>query len=91
MIVSLMIALFWILLNKRLMRGHSHVVVTVYGLGLGTLMLAPNQHPVSGVARIDGDPDAPTLHYSAARLDHADADLGPAILGQDPAAGPGRP
>lgn len=38
-VVSLLIALFWILLNKRLMRGHSHVVVTVYGLALGTLML----------------------------------------------------
>jgi len=36
---SLMIALFWILLNKRLMRTESHVVVTVYGLLLGTGML----------------------------------------------------
>lgn len=39
-VVSLAIALFWILLNKRLMHRHSHVVVTVYGLLLGTAMLA---------------------------------------------------
>lgn len=36
---SLLIALFWILLNKRLMLGHSHVVVTAYGVAIGTLML----------------------------------------------------
>ena len=40
-VLSLTIALFWILLNKRLMDGHSHVVVTVYGLLLGTAMLVP--------------------------------------------------
>src|SRR5580698_70254 len=38
-VVSLMIALFWILLNKSLMERHSHVVVTAYGLALGTTML----------------------------------------------------
>jgi drug/metabolite transporter (DMT)-like permease len=38
-VVSLMIALFWILFNKQLMGRHSHVVVTAYGLLLGTLML----------------------------------------------------
>lgn len=58
-VVSLMIALFWILLNKRLMEQHSHVVVTAYGLLLGTLMLMvwvplrygmPPMHGVSGKA-----------------------------------------
>lgn len=39
-IVSLAIALFWILLNKRLMETHNHVVVTAYGVLLGTLMLS---------------------------------------------------
>jgi drug/metabolite transporter (DMT)-like permease len=39
-VVSLGIALFWILLNKRLMETHNHVVVTAYGVLLGTLMLA---------------------------------------------------
>lgn len=55
-VVSLIIALFWILLNKRLMERHSHVVVTAYGLLLGTLMLmiwVPLQYgmpPVAGVS-----------------------------------------
>ena len=38
-VLSLAIALFWILLNKRLLERHSSVVVTAYGLLLGTLML----------------------------------------------------
>jgi drug/metabolite transporter (DMT)-like permease len=39
-VLSLVIALFWILLNKRLMARHSPVVVTAYGALLGTLMLS---------------------------------------------------
>jgi drug/metabolite transporter (DMT)-like permease len=39
-VVSLIIALAWILLNKHLMQGHSPMVVTVYGLLTGTAMLA---------------------------------------------------
>jgi drug/metabolite transporter (DMT)-like permease len=39
-IASLIIALAWILMNKQLMERNSHVVVTVYGLLLGTAMLA---------------------------------------------------
>jgi len=38
-VLSLMIALFWILFNKQLMERHSAIVVTAYGLLLGTLML----------------------------------------------------
>jgi len=55
-VVSLLIALFWILLNKQLMERHSHIVVTAYGLALGTLMLAvwvPLRYgmpPVAGVS-----------------------------------------
>jgi len=55
-VVSLLIALFWILLNKQLMGRHSHVVVTAYGLLLGTLMLmawVPVRYgmpPVAGVS-----------------------------------------
>ena len=37
---SLVIALFWILLNKSLMVRHSPIMVTAYGLALGTVMLA---------------------------------------------------
>ena len=38
-VLSLAIALFWILLNKQLMGKHSTIVVTAYGLFAGTLML----------------------------------------------------
>ena len=38
-VTSCLIALFWVLLNKRLMRGHNHLVVTAYGVALGTVML----------------------------------------------------
>ncbi|MEO6805667.1 MAG: EamA family transporter [Edaphobacter sp.] len=55
-IVSLLISLFWILINKKLVQRHSPVVVTVYGLGIGTLMLlvwVPLRYgmpPVTGVS-----------------------------------------
>ena len=55
-VVSLLIALSWILINKELMERHSHVVVTAYGLGIGTLMLmvwVPLRYgmpPVAGVS-----------------------------------------
>jgi drug/metabolite transporter (DMT)-like permease len=39
-VLSLAIALFWILFNKRLMENHSAVVVTAYGTVAGFLMLA---------------------------------------------------
>jgi drug/metabolite transporter (DMT)-like permease len=39
-VVSLGIAMFWILANKQLMERHSPVTVTVYGQVLGTVMLA---------------------------------------------------
>jgi len=55
-VVSLLIALFWILFNKQLMERHSHVVVTAYGLLLGTVMLmvwVPVRYgmpPVAGIS-----------------------------------------
>ena len=39
-VVSLIIALAWVLLNKHLMQGHSPMAVTAYGLLTGTVMLA---------------------------------------------------
>jgi drug/metabolite transporter (DMT)-like permease len=39
-VVSLIIALAWVLLNKHLMQGHSPLAVTAYGLLSGTAMLA---------------------------------------------------
>jgi len=38
-VLSLVIALFWILGNKQLMERHSAIVITAYGTTLGTLML----------------------------------------------------
>ena len=55
-VVSMLIALFWILINKKLVESHSPVVVTTYGLGIGTLMLlvwVPLRYgmpPVAGVS-----------------------------------------
>jgi drug/metabolite transporter (DMT)-like permease len=55
-VLSVFIALFWLLINKRLMERHSHIVVTAYGIVLGTLMLlvwVPYRYgalPVSGVS-----------------------------------------
>jgi drug/metabolite transporter (DMT)-like permease len=55
-VVSLLIALSWILINKELMERHSHVVVTAYGLAIGTVMLmvwVPVRYgmpPVAGVS-----------------------------------------
>jgi len=40
-VASLFIALFWILFNKQLMERHSHIVITAYGLALGTGMAFP--------------------------------------------------
>jgi drug/metabolite transporter (DMT)-like permease len=39
-VASMFIALFWILINQRLMLRHNHVVVTAYGIVLGAVMLA---------------------------------------------------
>jgi drug/metabolite transporter (DMT)-like permease len=54
-VVSLLIALSWILINKELMERHSHVVVTAYGLGIGTLMLmvwVPVQYGMPSMAGV---------------------------------------
>jgi drug/metabolite transporter (DMT)-like permease len=55
-VVSLLIALFWLLINKELVGRHSHVVVTAYGLLIGTAMLmvwVPVKYgmpPVTGIS-----------------------------------------
>jgi drug/metabolite transporter (DMT)-like permease len=54
---STVLALFWILLNKRLMESHNPITVTVWGILLGTLMLAIwvpltwGLPPIHGVSR----------------------------------------
>ena len=49
-VISLMISLVWILMNQRLLRDHSPLVVTAYGLSAGTVMLA------AWVFSVDGPP-----------------------------------
>jgi drug/metabolite transporter (DMT)-like permease len=39
-LAALMVSLFWILMNKRLMQRHPPAVVTVYGIYIGALMMA---------------------------------------------------
>lgn len=39
-VLSMLMALFWILLNKQLLVRHSVIVITSYGVLLGTIMLA---------------------------------------------------
>ncbi|MBS1821052.1 MAG: EamA family transporter [Acidobacteria bacterium] len=54
-VLSLAIALGWILLNKKLMDTHSPVVVTAYGILLGTLMLlvwVPTRYGMPPVAHV---------------------------------------
>jgi drug/metabolite transporter (DMT)-like permease len=40
-VISLITALGWVLLNQRLMHGHTPIVVTAYGIVAGTAMLIP--------------------------------------------------
>ena len=49
-VLSLMISLAWILMNQRLLRDHSPLIVTAYGLMTGTVMLA------AWVFAVDGPP-----------------------------------
>jgi len=49
-VVSLMISLVWLLMNQRLVRDHSPLIVTAYGLMTGTVMLAV------WVLAVDGPP-----------------------------------
>lgn len=51
-VFSLAISLGWILLNQHLVQRHSPLVVTAYGLGAGTLMLAAWVIPLDGLPPI---------------------------------------
>ncbi len=48
-VLSLCIALFWVLLNQRLVMRHSAVVITAYGLCSGTVMLLFVVPPLYGL------------------------------------------
>jgi drug/metabolite transporter (DMT)-like permease len=53
-VVSLGIALFWILLNKQLMQRHSAIVITAWGLLAGLVMLAMVVPPIYGLPPVHG-------------------------------------
>ena len=48
-VLSLVIALGWVLLNKHLMQRHSAIVVSAYGTATGTLMLCLCVPPIFGL------------------------------------------
>jgi drug/metabolite transporter (DMT)-like permease len=48
-VLSLFIALFWVLLNQHLVQRHSPLVITAYGLCAGTLMLVLIVPPLYGL------------------------------------------
>jgi drug/metabolite transporter (DMT)-like permease len=58
-VLSLVIALGWILINKSLMQSHSPLAVTAYGILAGTLMLAV------WVVAMDGLPPVATVSLTA--------------------------
>lgn len=62
-ILSLVISLVWILLNKQLMEKHSAIVVTAYGLFAGTAMLGAI---LLGSAAIPGGWGLPPVHRVSA-------------------------
>jgi drug/metabolite transporter (DMT)-like permease len=53
-VLSLIIALGWILLNRHLMHGHSALVVTAYGILSGLVMLAFWVLPMDGAPPVHG-------------------------------------
>jgi drug/metabolite transporter (DMT)-like permease len=56
-VLSLVVALGWILLNQRLMHGHTPVVVTAYGVVAGAVMLVLCVVPFSGLPPVRGPPE----------------------------------
>lgn len=53
-VASMFIALFWILINQRLIGTHSPIVVTAYGMLAGFLMLAICVPPIWGLPPVHG-------------------------------------
>ncbi len=53
-VLSMAIALFWILINKRLIATHSPIVVTAWGMLIGWLMLFACVPPIWGLPPVHG-------------------------------------
>ncbi len=67
-VLSLVISLAWLLLNKSLVRGHSALQVTAWGLLAGTAMLLPWVLLVSGPPPVRGVPGIAWASLAASGL-----------------------
>ncbi len=67
-LAALLVSLFWILINKRLMRHHPPAVVTVYGIYTGALMMAVWVFWRDGLPPVHGLPSSVWLASAAAGL-----------------------
>lgn len=67
-LAALLVSLFWILMNKRLMQAHSPAVVTVYGVYIGSVMIAAWVLLQSGAPPVRGLPLSVWLASAASGL-----------------------
>jgi drug/metabolite transporter (DMT)-like permease len=67
-LVSLLVSLFWILMNKRLMERHPPAVITVYGVYTGSVMIAAWVFLHDGPPPLHGLPVAVWLASAASGL-----------------------
>ena len=67
-LAALMVSLFWILMNKRLMQRHSPAVITVYGVYSGAIMIAVWVLLQDGPPPVHGVPLAAWLASAASGL-----------------------
>jgi drug/metabolite transporter (DMT)-like permease len=67
-LAALLVSLFWILMNKRLMERHPPAVITVYGVYTGAIMIAAWVFFHDGVPPVHGVPMAAWLASAASGL-----------------------
>lgn len=67
-LAALIVSLFWILMNKRLMERHSPAVITVYGVYTGSVMIAAWVFLYDGPPPVHGVPLAAWLASAASGL-----------------------
>jgi drug/metabolite transporter (DMT)-like permease len=67
-LAALLVSLFWILMNKRLMERHSPAVITVYGIYTGSVMIAVWVFFHDGPPPVHGIPMAAWLASAASGL-----------------------
>jgi drug/metabolite transporter (DMT)-like permease len=67
-LAALLVSLFWILMNKRLMERHPPAVITVYGVYSGAIMMAAWVFWHDGLPPLHGVPVAAWLASAASGL-----------------------